>query len=106
MAIGDLVKLNGGLESPRQCKPSDFPAVGPTGAEGSSSGAGQLVKQTDAQMSPRRVGDSGDQKPSVWGKDEWKVGKSSSEAGTSVSFKGSVDLKCGQMVPCACDQKY
>ena len=106
MAIGDLVKLNGALESPRQCKPSDFPAVGPTGPEGMASGAGQLVKQTAEQIAPRSVQDNGDQTPSNWSKDTWKVGKSSSEAGTSVSFKGSVDLKCGQMVPCAREQKY
>lgn len=106
MAIGDLVKLNGGLESPRQCKPSDFPAVGPTGPEGSSSGAGQLVKQTAEQLAPSSVQDNGDQTPSNWSKDTWKVGKSTGEQGTSVSFKGAVDLACGCMVPNAKEQKY
>ena len=106
MAIGDLMKLNGNLESPRQCKPSDFPAVGPSGSEGSSSGAGQLVKQTAEQESPGSTQDNGDQTPSNWAKDTWKVGKSIGEQGTSVSFKGGVDLCCGSMVPNAKEQKY
>jgi hypothetical protein len=96
MAIGDLTKLGGNLESPRQCKPSDFPAVGPSGPEGSSSGAGQLVKMSEEQESPRSTQDGGDQTPSNWSKDTWKVSKSTGGQGTSVSFKGNVDLKDGK----------
>jgi hypothetical protein len=92
----DLIKLNGNLESPRQSKPSDFPAVGPTGPEGMASGAGQLVKLTESQESPRSTQDGGDQTPSDWSKDTWKVGKSFSEAGTSVKAMCSVDFETGK----------
>ena len=92
----ELVKLSGNLESPRQCKPSDFPGVGPTGAAGSASGAGQLVKMSEAQESPRSTQDSGDQTPSVWGKADWKVGKSTGGGGTSVKTSYSVDLETGK----------
>ena len=99
MAVGSLVKLGGNLENPRDSKPSDYPAVGPTGAEGASSGDGQLVKQTPNQWRPMGTQDSGDQTPSVWGKAEWTVGKSTGGAGTSVSCPVSVDLEKGYFVP-------
>jgi len=100
MAIGDLIKLGGNLESPRQCKPSDFPMTGGSGPAGMASGAGKLVELSDEQESPRRVQDDGDQMPSNWSKDVWKVGKSSSEAGTSVKAKrDQVDLITGAMIP-------
>ena len=92
----ELVKLGGNLESPRNSKPSDYPAVGPTGSEGSASGAGQLVKQTSEQIAPRSVQDDGDNKPSNWGKDTWKVGKSSAGAGTTVKVGCSVDFETGK----------
>ena len=100
MAIGDLIKLGGNLESPRQCKPSDFPMTGGSGPAGMASGAGKLVELSEEQESPRRVQDDGDQTPSHWGKDVWKVGKSSSEAGTSVKApRMQIDLETGSMVP-------
>ena len=91
----DLMKLGGNLESPRQCKPSDFPGVGPTGAKGEAKGAGQLVKMTKDQESPRSTQDSGDQTPSVWGKADWKVGKAS-EGSTAVKTSYSVDFESGK----------
>ena len=95
----DLIKLGGNLENPRNSKPSDYPAVGPTGAEGMSSGEGALVKQTDNQWRPMGTQDNGDQTPSVWGKADWTVGKSSADAGTSVACPVSVDLKDGFVAP-------
>lgn len=91
----ELVKLSGNLESPRQCKPSDFPGVGPSGPEGSASGAGQLVKMSEAQESPRSTQDSGDQTPSVWCKSDWKVGKAS-QGSSAVKTSYSVDLETGK----------
>jgi hypothetical protein len=60
---------------------------------------------SEEQESPRSTQDDGDQTPSKWDKDTWKVGKAS-EGSTAVSFKGSVDLEYGCMVPNAKDQKY
>jgi hypothetical protein len=79
----DLMKLSGNLESPRQCKPSDFPGVGPTGAKGEAKGAGELVKQSKEQVSPQDAKD-------------WKIGKSSAEAGSAVKVSASVDLETGK----------
>ena len=100
----ELIKLGGNLESPRQCKPSDFPAVGPSGPEGEAKGAGQLVQMSEAQESPRSTQDDGDQTPSHWGKDTWTVGKNTDGRGTAVPIKVSVDCVSGQMVPCAKEQ--
>ena len=102
----ELIKLGGNLESPRQCKPSDFPAVGPSGPEGEAKGAGQLVQMSEAQESPRSTQDDGDQTPSNWSKDTWTVGKNVGGKGTSLSYKGSVDFKTGQMVPNAKEETY
>ena len=104
MAVGTLVKLGGNLESPRQCKPSDFPMVGPSGPEGEAKGAGQLVQMTEAQESPRSTQDDGDQTPSSWAKDTWTVGKNTDGRGTAIPIKVSVDLVTGQMIPEACCQ--
>jgi hypothetical protein len=109
MAVGTLIKLGGNLEQPRDSKPSDYPAVGPQGPAGESSGAGKLMKLTQNQEGPMHTQDSGDQTPSVWGKtDGFTVQKSKGEGegGSSLSIKGSVDLKTGQMSPEACKQTY
>lgn len=109
MSVGSLISLGGNLENPRDSKPSDYPAVGPSGAEGSSSGAGTLVKQTTNQEGPRNTQDSGDQTPSVWGKDgEFSVTTSKGEGAgqSSLSYKGSVDFNSGEMSPAACKQDY
>ena len=109
MAVGSLTKLGGNLESPRDSKPSDYPAVGPSGAAGEASGAGQLVKQTLNQEGPRQSEDSGENTPSVWGKVEgYAVAKNKGEGAgqSSLSYKGSVDCKTGQMSPEAVDQTY
>lgn len=87
MAVGTLISLGGNLENPRDSKPSDYSAVGPTGAEGSSSGEGQLVKQSPTQIVNNDIKAS-----------DFKVGQSSA-AGTSVSCPVSVDLKDGFVVP-------
>ncbi len=105
----ELIKLGGNLESPRNSKASDYPAVGPMGAAGEASGKGQLVKQTMNQEGPRHTQDGGENTPSVWGKDgEFAVqkNKGEGEGGSSLSIKGSVDLKTGQMSPEACKQDY
>ena len=102
----ELIKLGGNLESPRQCKPSDFPAVGPSGPEGEAKGAGQLVQMSEAQESPRSTQDDGDRTPSNWSKDTWTVGKNVGGKGTSLSYKGSIDCKTGEMVPDAKSQTY
>ena len=95
----DLISLGGNLEQPRMSKPSDYPAVGPSGAEGMSSGAGQLVKQTMTQEGPMHTQDSGEGSPSVWGKDgEFKVGQAKSE-GTAVKCDWSVDFESGAVSP-------
>jgi hypothetical protein len=109
MSAGNLITLGGNLEDPRNAKASDFPAVGPMGAAGESSGAGQLVKQTTNQEGPRNTQDSGDQTPSVWGKDgEFTVTKNKGEGAgqSSLSYKGSVDFETGSMVPNAVAQTY
>jgi hypothetical protein len=79
----DLMKLSGNLESPRQCKASDFPGVGPTGPKGEAKGAGELVKQTKEQASPQDAKD-------------WKIGKSSAGTGSAVKVSVSVDLESGK----------
>lgn len=84
MAVGTLVKSGGNLENPRDSKPSDYPAVGPTGAEGSSSGEGQLVKQSPTQNVNNDVTAS-----------DFKVGSSSADAGTAVKVACSVNLTSG-----------
>ena len=104
-----LIKLGGNLEQPRDSKPSDYPAVGPMGAAGESSGAGKLVKQTVNQEGPRHSEDSGENTPSVGGKvDGFTVQKNKGEGAgqSSLSYKGSVDCKTGQMSPEAVDQTY
>jgi hypothetical protein len=87
----DLIKLGGNLENPRDCKPSDFPEIGPTGPAGSSSGDGQLVKQTFNQEGPRHSQDDGEA--------EWTVGVSKGEGGspsTAIKISASVDLDSGE----------
>ena len=79
MAVGTLTKLGGNLDTPRDSKPSDYPGVGPSGAAGMSSGDGQLVKKSADPASPS----------------DFKVGKSTSESGTSVKVSCSVDLTDG-----------
>ena len=105
MAIGPLIKLGGNLEQPRDSKPSDYPAVG-TGSVVEASGSGKLIKQTETQEGTQHTQDSGSGTPSVWGKADFPVGKSTSEGGTSVSIKGGIDLVTGQMTPNAVDQTY
>lgn len=103
--MADLIKLGGNLSDPRNAKASDFPAVGPTGAAGMAEGAGKLVTQTQNQMGPRNTQDSGDNTPSVWGKDgEFKV-TSAKSGGTAVKCDWSVDLESGQTIPNA-SMKY
>jgi hypothetical protein len=108
--MGGLIKLSDNLEQPRLAKPSDWPAVGPSGPAGEAKGAEQLLKPTVNQDGPRHTQDSGENTPSVWGKDgEFKVEVSKGEGGTAstaVSIKGSVDCETGSMVPPAQDQKY
>ena len=108
MAVGTLTKLGGNLESPRNSSPSDYSAVGPSGAAGMQSGAGQLVKLTQDQEGPRHTEDSGDNTPSVWGVKGFNVGKSKGEGegGSSMAIKCSVDLSTGQTVPNAEDMTY
>ena len=79
MAIGNLIKLGGSLSNPVDSKPSDYPAVGPSGPAGQAEGAGKLVVKS---ADPASVTD-------------FKVGKSSSETGTSVKNEYSVDLATG-----------
>ena len=102
--MGGLIKLGENLEQPRLSKPSDWPAVGPSGPEGEAKGDGQLLKQTPNQEGPMHTQDSGDMTPSVWGKDEFKVGQAKSE-GTAVKCDWSVDFKTGQTLPNA-SEKY
>jgi hypothetical protein len=102
MAQGTLISLGGNLEHPRDSKPSDYPSVGPSGAAGMSSGAGQLVKQTDAQEGPSRTQDSGEQTPSVWGKADFPVQVNKGEGGspsTAVKCDWSVSLETGAISP-------
>jgi hypothetical protein len=109
MSIGKLIELGGNLDSPRNSKPSDYPAVGPTGPAGQAEGANKLIKQTSNQEGPMHTQDSGDQTSSVWGKADFPVGKNAGEGGgssTAVSIKGSVNCETGQMSPEAMDQKY
>lgn len=105
MAVGTLTKLGGNLESPRNSSPSDYPAVGPSGAAGTQSGAGQLVKMSKEQEGPRHTEDSGDNTPSVWGVKGFNVGKSKGES-TSVKCNWSVDLSSGQISPSVMTDPY
>lgn len=94
--MGGLISLGGNLEHPRDCKASDFPMVGPSGAAGEASGAGKLIVQTVNQEGPRHTQDDGSLTPSVWGKaDGFTVGKAKSGA-TTVASKCSVDLQTGE----------
>ena len=99
-ASGDLIKLGGNLEDPRNAKASDWPNVGASGSEGEASGAGKLVDLTMNQEGPRHVADSGENTPSVWGNAaQFAVSKNKGEGGmasTSLSYKGSVDLNSGE----------
>ena len=63
MTTGSLIALGGNLESPRNCKPSDFAAVGPTGPAGEAKGAGQLINQTLTQEGPQHTQDDGEHTP-------------------------------------------
>jgi hypothetical protein len=100
MAVGTLIALGGNLENPRDSKPSDYSAVGPSGAAGTSSGAGQLVKQTFNQEGPRHSSDGGENTPSNWGEagKEYSVGRAS-EGSTSISIPESVNLITGHVEP-------
>ena len=75
----ELIKLGGNLESPRDSKPSDYPAVGPSGSAGEASGEGKLVMKSADPASPS----------------DFKVGQSKSEAGTSVKVSCSVNFVDG-----------
>jgi hypothetical protein len=97
--MGGLIALGGNLEDPRNSKPTDWPAVGPSGAEGMASGTNQLVKQTTEQEGPMHTQDSGEHTPSVWGKADFSVSKNSGEGGmrsTAISIPCSVDFNSGQ----------
>ena len=99
-----LIALGGNLENPRDAKASDWPAVGPTGPAGESSGEGELVKQSFEQTGPRHGADSGANTPSVWGQagKDYKVVVSKGEGGspsTSVKCDWSINLENGSIVP-------
>jgi hypothetical protein len=101
MAVGTLIKQSNTKVDSNLSKPSDYPAVGPTGPAGMSKGDNQLVKQTDTQQGPRGLEDSGDNTPSVWGKENWTVATNGGEAGTSPSAlsytRQGVSCVTGQM---------
>ena len=106
---GGLVKLGGNLENPRASKPSDYPAIGPMGPEGMAEGEGKLVKQSTNQTGPRNAQDSGDQTPSVWGKDgEFPVQKNKGDGSgqTDVKCAWSVDFETGDISPSIVNEKY
>ena|ERR1035441_10555491 len=90
--MGGLISLGGNLENPRDSKPSDYPAVGPSGAAGTASGEGKLVSLTTNQEGPRHSQDDGG--GSTWGKADWTVGVSKSGS-TAVKGDWSVDLSSG-----------
>jgi hypothetical protein len=79
MSVGTLTKLGGNLESPRDSKPSDYPAVGPSGPAGQAEGVDKLVVKSADPSEPSA----------------FKVGKSSAEVGTSVKNEYSVNLNTG-----------
>jgi hypothetical protein len=95
MTTSSLISLGGNLESPRNSKPSDYPAVGPSGPEGEAKGAGQLVSLTTEQEGPQHAQDEGEHTPAKWGKADWKVG-TASEGSTSISIPYSVDFETGE----------
>jgi hypothetical protein len=108
-----LITMSGNLLYPRDCKGSDFPDIGPTGAAGESSGSNQLVKQTVNQCAPRSTEDDGPGTPVPGDRSRviasnFKVTPNKGEGvgQSTVSFKGGVDFSSGQMVPNARDQKY
>lgn len=107
MAVGTLISLGGNLETPRDSKPSDYPAVGPSGPSGEMEpGEGKLVKLSMNQEGPRHAQDSGENTPSVWGKvDGFAVGKAKSQS-TAVKCDWSVDLATGQVSPNVASSKY
>lgn len=105
----ELIKLGGNLESPRDSKASDYPAVGPMGAAGEESGKGMLVKQTMNQEGPRHAQDSGENTPSVWGKqDGFTVAKNKGEGEgqSNIKWDCAVDFKTGQVSPNVAVSKY
>ena len=110
--MGKIIALGGNLENPREAKATDWPSVGPSGPEGSSSGDGKLVTQTQNQEGPRHSADSGPNTPSVWGEagKEYPVSVSKGEGGTAstaVKCDWSVDFSTGQTSPNAMlDTKY
>ena len=109
-----LIKLGGNLDNPAASKPSDYPAVGPTGAAGMSSGAGKLVPQNTNQDGPRHTEDGGPGMPVPSDRsrvisENFKVSVNGGEGGmksTAVSIPGSVDLSSGAMSPTADKQTY
>lgn len=106
--MGGLIQLPGNLESPRQAKASDWSVTGATGAAGEASGQNKLIKLTQNQEGPMHVQDSGDQTPSVWGKEgQFAVGVNKGEGSgqSDVKCSWSVDLKSGQISPNA-SEKY
>ena len=109
-AVGGLIKMGGNLENPRDAKASDWASVGPSGAAGSSSGAGKLVTLTENQEGPRHTEDGGENTPSEWGIDGMVVAVNKGEGGTAstaVKCDWSVDLSTGQTSPNAMlDTKY
>ena len=79
MAVGTKIELGGNLENPRDSKPSDYPAVGPSGPAGQAEGENKLVVKSADPSEPS----------------SFKVGKSSSETGTSVKNEYSINFKTG-----------
>lgn len=109
-----LIKLGGNLEEPRNSKPSDYPAVGPSGAAGMAMGQDKLVPMNTNQWMPMHTEDDGPGTPVPTDRSRliamnFPVSKNMGESGmkpTDVSIPGSVDLKTGQMSPMAEMQTY
>ena len=102
--MGGLIKMGGNLENPRDAKATDWPSVGPTGAEGEASGKNKLITQTLNQEGPRHAEDGGVNEPSVWGNTgQFAPAKSKGESGTAPTSMTSkrcvVNLENGQMIP-------
>jgi hypothetical protein len=109
MTVNDLVKLGGNLEQPRDSKASDYPAIGPMGAAGESSGAGKLVTQTMQQEGPRHAQDSGENTASDWGKQEGftvSVNKGEGAGQSSIKCDWSIDFENGKISPPVVNDKY
>lgn len=112
--MDSLIKLGGNLEDPRNCKPSDFPAVGPSGPAGMEAGMDKLVKQTMTQEGPMHTEDGGSGMPVPTDRsrvisENFKVEVNKGESGMKpmdVKIPGAVDFSTGQMSPNAMLQTY